>query len=782
MNGFGENRGLLEELEDKVNRLLTETRDENFANYLRGFRQRLIQQKYQADLLAEELKRNCAIYERVNAVQYQPWGAGGQPQAVQSQPVQPGMAQAQAVQPQPVQPGMAQAQAVQPQPVQQMVQSQPVQPEAQSEYFNLLDEPAKQPGAGQATQVAYAAPAGGQPVQAVYAGTVAAKPKQTEFTIGALVLSIVGGVFILAALVTLGMTLAGNLGKGICLYTVCAITLAVSELLVYRKLPMLGKVFTSIALGGLFLTTLICYGRWHLFGDALKNSFTDEWITLGITVAIAGGTVALSRKRDAIVYRIVGLLGGFLCFLAVENIEWNMTLSPVLIALVLAMNLVFVLFPIKKYRTAFNITHMAVNAVFTFVYAVIFTYNESAEPWQIGLLAVGMLLVHQFLLGRQFAWQQDGSARVTAITFYHMANVLFAFMLPIMVIGGEEASLWFGLDSIMLVAVCVVHLIAILVMKLCKVDGVQHIYTGMTFMAVWMSIFFDSNIPGAVCLLVFLVATKVITLRKKNAVTYKVDDMVLTVWVGILLLDEQAQLFPVSGDVEVMVVAGILLLGAILSILFIHYWQTAFESVLTAALAIQAVLYLPTVLKLPVAVGILLAGILAFNHVKRWQGKNILIYNILALLGQAVCFLMLTNPIYRNAYITYLCMLIFGIATIVFTLQEQCHMNFKGKYMVLAVFLTYMALIFKTTMPFVNSILLMAIALTCVGIGFVRERKAVRLYGLVLALIVCGKLVLYDFFKAPTLQKTILFFIVGIIALIIAAIYIILEKRSNHSK
>lgn len=769
MNGFGENKGLLEELDDKVNRLLIETRDENFANYLRGFRQRLIQQKYQADLLAEELNRNCAIYDRLNTAHYQPQMTE-QPRQVTEQPRQ-------------VQPAQAQA----------------ARTVVQNQYFNLLDGTGKQPTVGrfsegtagnansaiaserQAVQTKSAVTTCEQKVQAAYPVTAAVKPKQTEFAIGAFVLSIVGGIFLLAALVTFGMTLAGNLGKGICLYTVCAIILAVSEILVYRRLPMLGKVFTSIALGGLFLTTLICYGRWHLFGDVWKASFTDEWIALGITVAIVGGAVALSRKRDAIVYRIVGLLGGYLCFLVVEGIEWHMTLSPALIALVLVMNLLVVIFPIRKYRAAFHITHLAVNAVFTFVYAVIFTYNETAEPWQTGLLVVGMLLFQQFLLGRQFAGQQDGSVPVTAITFYHMANVLFAFMLPFMVLS-EDASLRFGLDAVMLMAVCAVHLVAILVMKLCKVDGVQHIYTGMAFMTVWMSIFFDDNIPGAVSLLVFLAATKLLTLRKKASVTYRVDDIVLTVLNCILLLDEQAQLFPVSGDVENMVLAGILLLGAVISILFIHYWQTAFESIITAALAIQAVLYLPTILKLPVAVGILLSGILAFNHVKRWQGKNILIYNILALLGQAVCFLMLTNPIYRNANLTYLCMLIFGIATIVFTLQEQCHMNFKGKYMVLAVFLTYMALVFKTTMPFVNSILLMAIALTCVGIGFVRERKSVRLYGLILALLVCAKLVLYDFFKAPTLQKTVLFFIVGIIALIIAAIYIILEKRSNHSQ
>lgn len=45
-----------------------------------------------------------------------------------------------------------------------------------------------------------------------------------------------------------------------------------------------------------------------------------------------------------------------------------------------------------------------------------------------------------------------------------------------------------------------------------------------------------------------------------------------------------------------------------------------------------------------------------------------------------------------------------------------------------------------------------------------------------LSLCTCGKIALYDYWGAPVLQKTILFFAVGVIALAIAGIYIVLEK------
>ena len=140
----------------------------------------------------------------------------------------------------------------------------------------------------------------------------------------------------------------------------------------------------------------------------------------------------------------------------------------------------------------------------------------------------------------------------------------------------------------------------------------------------------------------------------------------------------------------------------------------------------------------------------------------------------------LADPVYRNSYITYLCMFVFVLAYLVLTLQEKYYKNFKHRELILVIFLTYMALIVKTNIPVINSILIMLIALVSVTAGFVKKDKPVRIYGLVLSLCTCGKIALYDYWGAPILQKTILFFVVGVIALVIAGIYIILEKKCNE--
>ena len=204
------------------------------------------------------------------------------------------------------------------------------------------------------------------------------------------------------------------------------------------------------------------------------------------------------------------------------------------------------------------------------------------------------------------------------------------------------------------------------------------------------------------------------------------------------------------------------------------------EIVLTFSLAFFALSHLMPMIKLPAFSGILFVSILLFNNVNCMRGKGILVFNVFVLIGQVGALIGLADPVYRNSYITYLCMFVFVLAYLVLTLQEKYYKNFKHRELILVIFLTYMALIVKTNIPVINSILIMLIALVSVTAGFVKKDKPVRIYGLVLSLCTCGKIALYDYWGAPILQKTILFFVVGVIALVIAGIYIILEKKCNE--
>jgi hypothetical protein len=73
----------------------------------------------------------------------------------------------------------------------------------------------------------------------------------------------------------------------------------------------------------------------------------------------------------------------------------------------------------------------------------------------------------------------------------------------------------------------------------------------------------------------------------------------------------------------------------------------------------------------------------------------------------------------------------------------------------------------------------MAVALICVALGFLMKQKSVRIYGLVLSMFVCVKLVFFDVADAASLVKTIMYFVVGILALVIAGVYIVAEMLVN---
>lgn len=78
-----------------------------------------------------------------------------------------------------------------------------------------------------------------------------------------------------------------------------------------------------------------------------------------------------------------------------------------------------------------------------------------------------------------------------------------------------------------------------------------------------------------------------------------------------------------------------------------------------------------------------------------------------------------------------------------------------------------------------ESILLMVIALGCVGFGFRRRDKLERACGLTVAFFVCLKLALYDFREVELLYRMIVFMVVGVLLLGISLIYILLEKKEE---
>ena len=715
----GSTKGILESLEQRTRGYLAIAKDQYFVDFLQKMLGRIQVQKHQAELLNEELDRSYAQY--VNRMKL----AGVE---------------------------VEDAQAAQAAP----------KAEVQTIETNIQTDRKDSEAEEQVEQPRYVATQAVETQATVISPSVNTNKTKsnTEFMIGTIILSIVGGAFILTALVMLGMYFMNGFVKGMCIYAVAALVLLLSELLLYKRWPKLGMTFTAISIGGLYLSTALNY---LTFGNF------NMWVALVLTLIITVMVVLLSWKRDSIFYRSLGLITCYLCFLIIQKGSTLQEIA-VLAVIVLGINLCCIIVPIQTHKTGFRILHMYLNGIYAFIINVRI-YDMADIPEATLIFAGCAMLVTQVLYMVQIVYQQRAALTDKKvggdgiIAAYFVSGILIYLSVPEIVLridAGCSALLHYGCLGVIilltLAAVLLIHkglekwypyvLLLIIAFNFCCMRG-----------QIWESI---------IALTVMLIVTKLLSFTRHMIL--RVSDLVLTTFTCVMCLF-------LSQDNEIYEI--ILVMAVLISILFISYWQTYYEIILTFTLAFYSVLKLPDMLKLPVFVGILFVGLLVFHNVKRWQGKDIVIYNTFVLVAETISFLLLMSPNYRNAYVVYLCMLVFGVATIVLTFQEKYHMDFKYKNIILAIFLTYMALIVRTNLPIINSILMMLIALICVGWGFSIKEKEIRIYGLVLSLIVCGKIVLYDFFDAEALQKTILFFVVGVIALMIAGIYIVLERKAN---
>lgn len=696
---LNEAEGKLERIEKQIRTLLLESKDRYFTEYLQKLSQRVLDQKYQADLLQDELDRSYQMYQ--NRMK--------------------------------------------------LMEEKESFPNADLSWEEPVVQPAAQLGSVEENYT-----------QAVMREAPSPQPRQkndAEFTVGAVLLSILGGVFILIALVMLGVNYMNGFIKGMCLYGIAASVLFVSEIFLYRRWNVLGSTLSAIGIGGLYLSTVINYLSLHNF---------PGWTAMLITAGITFFVILLSRKRDSAIYRILGLIACYLCFVPIgKGISDSEFLAVT--GMILLINIMCAVFPIQKYSSAINILHMISNVLFAqlFIWRAAWC-NVPTVPRMIFLFT--SLTIMQLLFVIQVRGQKRGEGIQAA---YCISAVLYLSMFYFELDTYNGAGLIGYYGSLLgMLAICLITFLFLL-----KYKEKWYVYTLLNLNVMMIAKFIGT--PQRVILwLVLLLAVKLFSLKKQPATLLKINDVLLTAVICMGAIAYRSEI----NSKEDLVCAALLLAGVLFSIAFIRYWQTFFELALTYTVAIFVAISVPPMLKLPMFAAILLVGILLFNSVERWKGKNILLFNALALSGQIVCFLFLARPVYRNAYITYLCMLIFGLATIVITFQDRYHMNFRSKAMITAVFFTYMALIVKINPPVINSILLMLIALVSVAAGFAEKKKGVRIYGLVLSLLVCGKIVSYDFMGAPTLQKTLLFFVVGVIALMIAGIYIILEKRNEENE
>lgn len=211
----------------------------------------------------------------------------------------------------------------------------------------------------------------------------------------------------------------------------------------------------------------------------------------------------------------------------------------------------------------------------------------------------------------------------------------------------------------------------------------------------------------------------------------------------------------------------------------IRRWHAFYEVMITLSAVVCAIKLCPGRITLPVIAGIFSLGIFLFGIIKTQQRQSLKVYTVFNLCCLAICYLWLAfgAPIY-----IYGIMLLFGVTVMVFFFDEKYGLSGKNKYLWLGIYLTYMFLILNTGNTIINSVLLAGTAILCVCMGFGARQSVTRIYGLILAILVALKIVMIDFLGAGTMQRMLVFLIVGVMILVISYIYTRLEKKLSQEE
>ncbi|MDE5802366.1 MAG: DUF2339 domain-containing protein [Lachnospiraceae bacterium] len=798
-------------VERSIEMLRSQSQDENYTRYLESLLLQLRQGRITVQYAAAELNRTYPLYQQRMGMAQQ---YGQQRQYVQPQYVQqpqntqlqyarpqytqlpymgPQNTQPQYIQPpQSIQPQYAQqTQSMPPQYVQQQqgiqqpqyIQQQGIQ---QSRY-------AQQPQNIQQAQYM-------QPLQNVqqaqyiqqvpYIQPPKAKRKNVEFAVGAGVLSVVGVLFVLIAFVLLSINYMNGMLKGMCLYGISVAVLLFSELYLQKKLPKLAIGITGLGICCLYLSTMINYLYFANF---------NVWIAAGISVLISLLAVLLGRKRDSGILKIISFIGCYVCIFPIcrvlsgEQGKTQVIHFGFITVIVLFINLMTVFLPVKKNRVMANISHLIANTVFTIGFVNLMCgYLEN--PSYVLFFLLSILLVQGFVfyqLEKSYFDVESHKGKAGNVTAYTVTTglMLVYFVVVSLLTERDGFSVLFHLASGIFLVVCGILFFlfrksslkwiqywlfcpTVLLMYTIRLDGAAvslHIVSGSLQwwkMGVTLAVFASAKILS----------------RKK---ILRVSELLITIFTALqavmvfIVYDIQLHVSLLYPEKEADLTAGLIctlcFLGAfLLSLAALYHWKSIYEEIVMCVFGLFILILFRNELTPAALMCVLFTGVILFNSIEFFRGKYIKIFNYINL-AFIVC-LYLAAAFAKN-HVSYGIMLVLGISFMVLAFRERFGMDFKIKEIIFALFLCYMVLIWNIPIPILKSIVLMLIAIGAVTAGFAIRQKRLRITGLALTLVVCAKVVFYDFAGAQTVEKIILFLMVGLIALAISGIYLALEKK-----
>lgn len=580
------------------------------------------------------------------------------------------------------------------------------------------------------------------------------KTKSVEFKIGIHVFSLIGALFILAAFVTFGFYFLKGAFQGICIYVAAFALVLFSELFLRRKMQKFAGVITGIGIGCLYAANIVNYLVLHLVNGI---------IAVLLTLLIAAATIWLSRKRDSVVIRLIGLIGCYVCLYPIHGFETELSFF-VLTVILFIVNVAGVLFPNQSRAAAILAVHAALNVIFTGALLIIAGLDHVQATYLAALLLSSFIFMEIMAFVNR---KREKDNEIFIITCIGSGLLLFMMFLLETITGEQLVGL------IMAAVTAAVSMLFFLLWE--KEDErkwAQVYFAAGLFLLIGS--FSDHPIEQTITVgVIFLIAR--IGNRQRQLTALEAIAAVAVGLTGIGL----------SGSVYAYILAALLvLLSFRINKLYVFH-----EIVTTASVLVIWFLKcewfrlynwgMDGKWFYPVAVLLLMLLFLLFHHLQGLRDKKQEVYNIVSLCFIGIFCLL---PLFEGHLWTRIAIMAAGTLAAFLLLRKRYGLYWKGNTLLWAGFFSLYSITGNFGSPVVSSILIMAAAFFLVGIGFRHKEKMERITGLVLAALVCLKLVLYDFREAELLYRMIVFLIVGVMALGISFLYMFLEKKMAQKK
>ncbi len=580
------------------------------------------------------------------------------------------------------------------------------------------------------------------------------KTKSVEFKIGIHVFSLIGALFILAAFVTFGFYFLKGAFQGICIYMAAFALVLFSELFLRRKMQKFAGVITGIGIGCLYAANIVNYLVLHLVNGI---------IAVLLTLLIAAATIWLSRKRDSVVIRLIGLIGCYVCLYPIHGFETELSFF-VLTVILFIVNVAGVLFPNQSRAAAILAVHAALNVIFTGALLIIAGLDHVQATYLAALLLSSFIFMEIMAFVNR---KREKDNEIFIITCIGSGLLLFMMFLLETITGEQLVGLIMAA-----VTAAVSMLLFLLWEKEDERKWAQVYFAAGLFLLI--GAFSDQPVEQTITVgVIFLIAR--IGNRQRQLTALEAIAAVAVGLTGIGL----------SGSVYAYILAALLvLLSFRINKLYVFH-----EIVTTASVLVIWFLKcewfrlynwgMDGKWFYPVAVLLLMLLFLLFHHLQGLRDKKQEVYNIVSLCFVGIFCLL---PLFEGHLWTRIAIMAAGTLAAFLLLRKRYGLYWKGNILLWAVFFSLYSITGNFGSPVVSSILIMAAAFFLVGIGFRHKEKMERITGLVLAALVCLKLVLYDFREAELLYRMIVFLIVGVMALGISFLYMFLEKKMAQKK